>query len=128
MAKLPEKAMELFNDVQAMKIIATVDATGKPHLTPKGTMMAIDDETIAYSEMAGGKTKANLEATKQAAVLACKELKAWKVRGVLQGVHTCDDVFEQFKKTVKEKLGLDINNVVTIKVEEVYTSSGKQVA
>ena len=128
MAKLPDKAMELFNDLQAMKIIATVDATGKPHLTPKGTIMAIDDETIAYSEMAGGKTKANLESTKQAAVLACKELKAWKVRGVLQGVHTSGDVFEQFKKTAKEKLGLDINNVVTIKVEEVYTSSGKQVA
>jgi len=128
MAKLPEKAMELFNDLQAMKIIATVDATGKPHLTPKGTIMAIDDETIAYSEMADGKTKANLESTKQAAVLACKELKTWKVRGVLQGVHTSGDVFEQFKKTAKEKLGLDINNVVTIKVEEVYTSSGKQVA
>ena len=128
MAKLPEKAMDLFNDLQAMKIIATVDATGKPHLTPKGTLMAIDDETIAYSEMAGGKTKANLESTKQAAVLACKELKAWKVRGVLQGVHTSGDVFEQFKKTAKERLDLDVNNVVTIKVEEVYTGGGKQIA
>ena len=128
MAKLPEKAMELFNDRQAMKIIATVDAAGKPHLTPKGTMMAIDDETIAYSEMAGGKTKANLEATEQAAVLACKELKAWKVRGVLQGVYTSGDVFEKFRKTAKEELGLDVNNVVTIKVEEVFTSSGKKIA
>jgi hypothetical protein len=128
MARLPEKAVELFNDLQAMKVIATVDATGKPHLTPKGTMMAIDDETIAYSEMAGGKTKANLESTKQAAMLACKEQKAWKARGVLQGVYTSGDVFEQFKKTVKEKLGLDVNNVVTIKVEEVYTGSGKKVA
>jgi len=120
--------MELFNDLQAMKVIATVDATGKPHITPKGSMMAIDDETIAYSEMAGGKTKANLEATKQAAVLACKELKAWKVRGVLRGVYTAGDIFEQFKKTAKEKFGLDVNNVVTIKVEEVYTSSGKKIA
>jgi len=128
MAKLPEKAMELFNDVQALKVIATVDANGRPHLTPKGTLMAVDDETIAYSEMAGGKTKANLEATKQAAVLASKELKAWKVRGVLQGVHTSGDVFEGFKKTAKEKFGLDVNNVVLIKIEEVYTSSGKQVA
>jgi predicted pyridoxine 5'-phosphate oxidase superfamily flavin-nucleotide-binding protein len=128
MAKLPEKAMELFNDLQALRVIATVDATGKPHLTPKGSMMAIDDETIAYSEMAGGKTKANLEATKQAAVLACKELKAWKVRGVLRGIYTSGPLFEQFKKTAKEKLGLDVNNVVAIKVEEVYTSSGKKVA
>jgi len=118
----------LFNDLQAMKVIATVDATGKPHITPKGSMMAIDDETIAYSEMVGGKTKANLEATKQAAVLACKELKAWKVRGVLRGVYTAGDIFEQFKKTAKEKFGLDVNNVVTIKVEEVYTSSGKKIA
>jgi predicted pyridoxine 5'-phosphate oxidase superfamily flavin-nucleotide-binding protein len=128
MVKLPEKAMELFNDLQAMKVIATVDATGKPHITPKGSMMAIDDETIAYSEMAGGKTKANLEATKQAAVLACKELKAWKVRGVLGGIYTSGDVFEQFKKTAKEKFGLDVNNVVTLKVEEVYTGGGKQIA
>ena len=128
MAKLPEKAIELFNDPQALKVIATVDAAGKPHLTPKGTMMAFNDETIAYSEMAGGKTKANLEATKQAALLACKELKAWKVRGVLQGVYTSGETFEQFKKTAKEKFGLDVNNVVLIKVEEVFTSSGKKVA
>ncbi len=60
MAKLSEKAMELFNDHQAMKVMAAVDAADKPHLTPKGTMMAIDDETIAYSEMAGGRAKANL--------------------------------------------------------------------
>jgi len=128
MAKLPEKAIELFNDNQAMKVIATVDAQGKPHLAPKGTMMALDDETIAYSEMAGGKTKANLEATRQAALLACKELKAWKVRGVLQGIHTSGDVFERFKKTAKEKFGLDVNNVVVIRVEEVFTSSGKKIA
>ena len=127
MAKLPEKAMDLFNDLQSMKVIATVGATGKPHLTPKGSMMAIDDETIAYAEMAGGKTKANLEATKQAAVLACKELKAWKVTGSLRGIYTSGDVFEQFKKTAKEKLGLDINNVVLINVEEVYTGGGKQI-
>ena len=127
MAKLPEKAMDLFNDLQALKVVATVDATGKPHIAPKGSLMAIDDETIAYAEMAGGKTKANLESTKQAAVLTCKELKAWKLRASLQGVYTSGDVFEQFKKTAKEKMGLDVNNVVILKVEEVYTGGGKQI-
>jgi hypothetical protein len=43
-------------------------------------------------------------------------------------VHTSGDAFEQFKKTAKEKFGLDVNNMVLIKIEEVYTSSGKQVA
>jgi len=127
MTKLPEKAMALFNDIEAMKVIATVDSNGKPHMAPKGSMMAIDDETIAYAEMAGGKTKANLEATKQAAVLACKELKAWKINGILQGIYTSGDVFEQFQKTAKEKLGLDVNNVVLIKVEDIFTGGGKQI-
>ena len=120
--------MELFNDHQAMKVMAAVDAADKPHLTPKGTLMAIDDETMAHSEMAGGRAKANLEATKQAAVLAYRELKGWKARGGLQGIYTSGDVFEQFKKRAKEKLGLDVNNVVTIKVEEVFTSAGKKIA
>ena len=47
---------------------------------------------------------------------------------MLQGVYTSVDAFEQFKKRAKEKLGLDVNNVVTIKVEEVFTSAGKKIA
>ena len=128
MARLPRKAIELFNDDQAMKGKATADAAGKPHLTPKVTMMAITDESIAYSEMAGGTTEADSEATKQAALLACKELKALKATGVVQGACTSGDVFERFRKMAEGKRGLDVSNSVLTRVEEVSTGAGKKIA
>ena len=127
MAKLPKEAMDLFNDLQAIKVIATVDTLGKPNVAVKGSLMAIDDETIVYAEMAGGKTKANLEWTKQAAVIACKGMTAYQVKGDFQGFKTSGDVFEQFSRQVKERLNLDVKNVGTIKIEEVY-SRGKKIA
>jgi len=127
MAKLPEEAMDVFNDPKAIRVIATVDASGKPNVAAKGSLMAIDEETIAYAEMYGVKTKANLESTKKAAVLAIKDRAAYQVKGDFQGFQTSGDVFGQVSKLAKERFNLDIKNVGIIKIEEVY-SRGKQIA
>ena len=128
MAKMPEKTMGLFNDPQAMKMIATVDGEGRPNIAAKGSMMALDDETIVYAEMGGARTKANVEVHKQVAVIVCKEFKAYQVKGEFQGFETSGDTYEQFAKHVKEKLGLDVNNAAIIKVGEVFSGGGKQIA
>ena len=128
MNKLPKEAMDLFNDPQASKVIATVDANGKPNVAAKGTLMAVDEETIAYSEMAGAKTRANLESTKKAAVLVFKGRTTYQVKGDFQGFQTSGDVFGQVAKQVKERLNIDIKNVGIIKVEEVYGIGGRKIA
>ena len=125
MAKLPQEAMDLFNDPKALKLIATVDAVGKPNVAAKGSVTAIDDETIAYVEMAGTKTRTNLEATKKAAVLACKGMKSYQAKGVFQGFQTSGNIFQRVAKQLKEAFNLDAKNVGIIKVEEVYCGSKK---
>jgi predicted pyridoxine 5'-phosphate oxidase superfamily flavin-nucleotide-binding protein len=125
MAKLPQEAMDFLNDLKALKLIATADAVGNPNVAAKGSVMAIDDETIAYVEMAGTKTKANLEATKKAAVLACKGMKSYQAKGVFQGFQTSGNIFQRVAKQLKEAFNLDAKNVGIIKVEEVYCGSKK---
>jgi hypothetical protein len=75
--------------------------------------------------MAGTKTKANLEATKKAAVLACKGMKSYQAKGVFQGFQTSGNIFQRVAKQLKEAFNLDAKNVGIIKVEEVYCGSKK---
>ena len=81
MAKMPKEAVELFNDPQASKVIATVDANGTPNVTPKGSLLAIDAETIAFAETRdSSKTKANLEVTKKGAAVVFKQSQSSQVK------------------------------------------------
>jgi len=127
MAKLTQEAKDLFSDPKALKLITTVDAMGRPNIAAKGSLMVIDDETIAYAELAGAKTKANLESTKQAAMLACKGMESYQIKGTFQGFQTSGDIFGQVAKLIKEAINVDIKNVGIIKIEEVYDKGGKRV-
>ncbi|MEL7253347.1 MAG: pyridoxamine 5'-phosphate oxidase family protein [Pseudomonadota bacterium] len=40
--------------------VATVTADGRPHLSPKGTFLVLDDSTIAFGEIRSPDTMANL--------------------------------------------------------------------
>ena len=120
MAKLPKEAMDLFSDPKASKVIATVDSQGNPNVAAKGSLMAFDDETIIYSEMAGGKTKANLESTKKAAVIIFKGATSYQAKGKFQGFQTSGEIFDEVAKIMKEGFNFDIKNVAVIKVEEIY--------
>ena len=132
MAKMPKEVMDIFKDQQALKVLATVDAKGIPNVAPKGSLMAIDEETIAFADIAGGKTRANIEATKKAAATVFKMPPVgYQVKGTFQGFQTSGPLFDQFAKMLKS-LGLNIQSVGTIKVEEVYSvspaDSGKKLA
>jgi hypothetical protein len=72
MAKMLKEVMDLFNDREASKVLETIDAAGSLNVAPKGSLAAIDQETIAYAEVAGGKPEANLEAIKKVVAAAFK--------------------------------------------------------
>ena len=131
MAKMPKGVMDLFKDPQASKVLATVDANGTPNVAPKGSLTAVDEETIAFADIAGGKTRANVEATKKVAAAVFKLPNGYQVKGTLQGFETSGPLFDQFEKMLKS-MRLNIQAVGTIKVEEVYSVSpadyGKKLA
>jgi hypothetical protein len=120
MAKMPKEVMDLFKDMQASKVLATVDPSGTPNVAPKGSLSAIDEETVAFADIAGGKTRTNLEASNKVAAAAFKELAGYQVKGVFQGFQTSGPLFDQFEKMLKS-MRINIQAVGTIKVEEVYS-------
>ena len=122
MAKMSQEVMNLFKDPEASKVLASVDANGTPNVAPKGSLTALDEETIAFADIAGGKTRANLETTKKAAVAAFKMPTGHQVKGVFQGFQTSGPLFDQFAKMLKS-MGMNIQAVGTIKVEEVHSLS-----
>jgi len=134
MVKMPKEVVDLFSDPEASKVIATVAGDGTVNVAAKGTIAAIDDETVAYADIFSGKTRANLEATKKAALLAYKNPPptGYQVKGTLAGFETSGPVFDKFAVLVKELLNLDINGVAMIKVDEAFSVGapdfGKKIA
>ncbi|NAS89558.1 hypothetical protein C4E24_07490 [ANME-1 cluster archaeon AG-394-G21] len=121
MVKMPKEVMDMFNDWDASKAIATADAEGKLNVVPVKSFSVVDEETLAFGEVSLGKTKDNLEATKKVAVTAFKGTKGSQIKGTFQEFLTSGPIFEQKKERVKEKLKLDANSAGIIKVEEVHS-------
>ena len=139
MAKIPEEVAQIIKDQGAIKIVATVDENGVPNVTPKASLMAASDETLAFADLYGGKSRTfiNLKETKQASVLVFKfpfepPFAAYQIKGKFDQYQTSGPVFNQFAKIIKDAIGADITGVAIIKVESVYSQSpqdaGRKVA
>jgi len=68
MVKMPPKVLEKFMDLNTIKFMATVDDEGKPNVAYILSMIAIDDETLAFADLALNKTKKNLLSNGKVAV------------------------------------------------------------
>ena len=123
MVKMPKEVMDMFNDWDASKTIATADAEGKLNVVPVKSFSVVDEETVAFGEVFLGKTKDNLEATKKVAVTAFKGTKGCQIKGTFQGFLTSGLIFEQKKEQMQENLKLDAKSAGIIKVEEVQSVS-----
>jgi len=126
MAKMPKEAFDLVKDPQASKVIATCDAAGTLNVVPKGTLTAIDEETIIFADVMGDKTNANLNATSKAAVAVFKVQfppLGYQMKGTFQGFQTSGDLFDNVAKQIKAVMKTDIKSVGVIKVDEVYSAA-----
>jgi len=48
---LPEEVIEVLKDPETIKVLTTTDERGTPHTVFKGSLMALDNETLAYMEL-----------------------------------------------------------------------------
>jgi predicted pyridoxine 5'-phosphate oxidase superfamily flavin-nucleotide-binding protein len=125
MAKMTKEVMDMMNDAQASKVLATCDTASKLNVVPKGTLAAIDEETIAFADIFGDRTNKNLDANQKAAVAVFKmDLPpvGYQIKGTFQGSQTSGPLYDIFAQKVKELLNLDIKSVGVIKVDEVYAA------
>ena len=61
MAKMPKEVIDMLRDTRASKTLATCDDAGKLNVVPKGSLTAVDEETMAFADILGDKTNVNLK-------------------------------------------------------------------
>ena len=135
MAKLPKEVMEVFNDPESAKVLATAGSTTlEVNAVPKGSLRAINEEVIAFADIFGDKTNKNLQLNKKVSALAFRmnRVEGYQVKGTFLGFQTSGELFVRFSTEVKERIKLDIKAVGTIRVDEVYAVAppepGKKIA
>jgi len=138
MAKMPKEVVEFFKEQTVAKVVATVDKNGQLNVSPKGSLMPLDDETLVYADLygPGSRTHQNLLDTKKAAILvyritATPPFTAYQVKGTLGESITSGPLFDRIAGPIIA-MGMAVKSVNTIKVAKVYSESptepGKKLA
>lgn len=123
MAKMPKEVMELFNNPASIKFLATVDSEGKPNAVVIASLVAIDDETLAFADLMINKTKENLLNTKKVAATVYKPaMNSFQVKGTFMGFQNSGLLIDIFNSVDQIRLNTvsNIDSIGLIKVEEVY--------
>jgi hypothetical protein len=135
MARMPKEVMEVFNDPNSAKVLATAGSTAlEVNAVPKGSLRAVSEEVIAFADIFGDKTNKNLQLNKKVSALAFQTnpVAGYQIKGTFIGFQTSGELFERFAKMVKERINLDIRAVGTIRVDEIYAVAppepGKKIA
>ncbi|OUJ18785.1 Pyridoxine 5'-phosphate oxidase family protein containing flavin binding domain [Methanonatronarchaeum thermophilum] len=119
MAELNEKLIEFMENNPAE--IATIDEDGNPHIAPKGSLITIDKETIAYAEMyPNGQTAKNIKNNGKTAIsiVDYPNQKSYMIKGKTE-LKNKGKIYEQIVETIKQ-LPIDLPTpqyagIITIK-------------
>ena len=116
MAKMPLKVIEMINANPILpKVLCTCDAEGNLNAVPKGTLYALDDETIVFADIWGFKTNQNLEVNKKVAVTVFQpDTVGYQVKGTFQGFVKEGEIYDVYAKHVKEQINMEIPSVGVI--------------
>ncbi len=135
MVKMSKEVMDVFNDPNSAKVLATVGSTVlEINAVPKGSLRAVSKDVIAFADIFGDKTNKNLQLNKKVSALAFRmnPLAGYQIKGTFLGFQTSGELFDSFAKEVKDRIKLDIRAVGTIRVDEVYAVAppepGKKIA
>ena len=120
MAKLSEEVKKLINEVRPA-LVATASKDGKPNVSPKGSFQVVDDEHIAFAEIASPRTIANLRENPRVAAIVYdtatrKGCRVWGKAEIMDS----GDLFDKISGQVKG-MGMKVNYVVKVAVEEAVT-------
>lgn len=126
-----ENVSNLFKDPESTKIVSTVSKDGEVHSIVAGSVMVVDDDTMAVAEVFMNTTSANLAGNNKVALLAIKGMESYLVNAVVEKRHTDGPFYE----AVKEKfaaMNLPVRAIWTFKVEKIFNEgagpeAGKQI-
>jgi len=120
MTKLTDEAKKAIGEIRP-SLVATASRTGKPNVSAKGSLHVLDDEHVAFADIASPRTVANIRENPQVGVIcldaaARKGCRIWGKGSILNS----GELFDQLSAEYAEK-NMKVNNVVKVAVEEVET-------
>lgn len=127
MAKMPVQVIEKFNDPNSVKFLATVDESGRPNVVYLASLRAVDEETLAYADTVGVKTKKNLRPNSPVAVnvLLREKSISYQIKGTFLEFQTSGPQYEMFSQLPEFKYNtyFGVRAAGIIRVDEVYSGS-----
>jgi len=134
MAKLPQEVKDLFTDREASKVLATVYAEGTLQAGAKGRFQIVDDDTMAFAEMAQVIRKPEFKANQKASILVFRQPSfGYQIQGTFLEYQDSGTLYDEWAKTIGDGSGLNLSRVGIIKVDEIYSFAqrgdfGKRIA
>ena len=118
MGVLTDQIKETLKEVKPA-LVATSRAAGKPNVSAKGSLRVIDDDTVAFADVASPRTIANLKENGNISliILGNEENKGCRMWGT-GTVENSGVIYDQFVSDFSAR-DMKVNNVVVIKVSEV---------
>ena len=111
-----------FVNYQKLGYVATVSADNTPNLSPKGTIIAIDDSHLAFADIRSPQTIENLKKNSSVEINIVDPIhrKGFRFKGnatIIDKGKKFKEVLEQYKKNgIKNK----INAIVIVTVETLH--------
>ena len=111
-----------FVNYQKLGYVATVSTDNTPNLSPKGTIIAIDDKHLAFADIRSPQTIENLKQNSSIEINIVDPIhrKGFRFKGSAKIISDGDqfkEILEQYKKNgIKSK----INSIVIVSVETLY--------
>jgi len=130
MSKLPEELLDLLKDTGSVKVVATIDGDGVPHVVFKGSLTTFDDETIVFAEgVESSLSNKNLVRSiwfdKKVAINITKGLISYQVKGLPYKYLITGTIFRKMLDRARERRGpeADIAGVWVITPDEIRNES-----
>ncbi len=120
MAKLTAAVKALIQSTTPL--VATCGGFGFPNVTPKGSLRVVDDETLVFSELAGGKTYHNLRDRPALSILVLdlEQQAGYQIKGSVR-ILDQGELFDAAVAQSKERGGRPPQYVVRVDVAEVWS-------
>ncbi len=100
-------------------MVATAGKSGKPNVSPKGSVRVLDDEHLVFADIRSPQTIANIKENPQVGIICLNATtrKGCRVWGKAE-IITSGALFDEMSKDMLAKRNAKVNHVVRVTVDE----------
>ncbi len=130
--QLDERVIALLRDAESVKVLATVDADGTPHVVVKQSLSADEAGNLVHLELLeSSRTNRNLVRAiwfgGRVAVTVRRGDACWQIKGRPVRAHVAGPVFQREYARLRERLGdVDLAAVWVIEPEEAVDQAWRE--